>query len=100
MLKIGGFYKVFRRVCGPEVQPLLPTVFISFKGGYEEGGQGNNPGVGYACAKWKGEGAGWRPQRPKRGWEGCLHILWEVGAWFCCAPDAHKSPTLVRQDVP
>lgn len=38
-LKIDGFYKVFKGVYGPEVQPLLPTVFISFKGEYEEGGK-------------------------------------------------------------
>lgn len=39
MLKIGGFYKVFRRVCGPEIQPPLSTVFITFKGQYEEEGR-------------------------------------------------------------
>lgn len=38
-LKIDGFYKVFKGLYGPEVQPLLPTVFISFKGEYEEGGK-------------------------------------------------------------
>lgn len=77
-----------------------PLFLWALRENMKRGGKSNNPGSRYTCAKWEGEGAGWRPHRPKRGWVWCLHILWEVGASFCSSPDAHKSPILVRQDVP